>query len=215
MFSIPPQLVSIVCYRYASIGTFRSPRAPSNLPCHHRLSHPNRYRSHWIAIPVNSRGQSDCYIDAIIKIFLAIQGHIKQQMQSIPLAAFVTTRPNAGTDEPILCWESMSVPNLITERTPAEDQIILGWCLDTPRRLVVKLPGDKFISWLSDIAEVLASSKIIFGDFESLVGHLNHAAYVIPLSRHFMNHLRKRILIRAHRKQELTLSKDELADLEL
>jgi hypothetical protein len=62
---------------------------------------------------------------------------------------------------------------------------------------------------------VLSTGKTKFADLESLVGRLNHAAYVIPLSRHFMNRLRIRLQKRTFAKQELTLSKAELADLEL
>jgi hypothetical protein len=171
-------------------------------------------RSMAVHIPVTSTGRSDCFIDDIIKIFLAISGECDWQTQAVPLAVYVTTRPHAGDSEPIPRRENISVPKLIAEGAPAEDQIVLGWCLET-RRLVIKLLGDKFIAWTSDVSTVLSTGKTTFTDLKSLVGRLNHAVYVTPLSRHFMNRLRLRLKKRTFAKQELTLSKAELADLEL
>jgi hypothetical protein len=50
---------------------------------------------------------------------------------------------------------------------------------------------------------------------ESIVGCLNHAGYVIPLSRHFLKRLRLRILIWRHKKQQITLSRDKTDNLKL
>jgi hypothetical protein len=58
---------------------------------------------------------------------------------------------------------------------------------------VLILPGDKFTAWTQYIVDALSSGTILFGDLESLIGRLNHAAYVIPLARHFISRLRKRI----------------------
>jgi hypothetical protein len=89
-----------------------------------------------VQIPVTSTGRSDYFVDNIIKIFLAISGECKRQEQAVLLAVYVTTRPHAADSEPIPRRENISVPKLVAEGTPAEDQIILGWCLET-RRLVV------------------------------------------------------------------------------
>lgn len=90
--------------------------------------------------------------------------------------------------------------------------MVLGWALET-RRLIVKLPGDKFIAWSVDIAEILRTGTVTFGDLESCVGRLNHAAYVIPLSRHFLGRLYARITPAKPKRQQLTLSQVELDDL--
>jgi hypothetical protein len=48
------------------------------------------------------------------------------------------------------------------------------------------------------------------------VGRLNYVAYVIPLSRHFLNRVRFRLKARKHKnQQELSLTQDELDDFEL
>jgi hypothetical protein len=45
------------------------------------------------------------------------------------------------------------------------------------------------------------------------VGRLNHASYVTPLARHFLGRLRQRLHFVRSDRQEVTLSKDEIADL--
>jgi hypothetical protein len=47
------------------------------------------------------------------------------------------------------------------------------------------------------------------------VGRLNHAAYVIPMSRHFLNRVRERIKKRRPKKQQIVLHQSELDDLAL
>jgi hypothetical protein len=121
-------------------------------------------------------------------VFFDTHTNRQQQPHTVPLAVYVANQPNAGTAEPIPRRENISETKLIAEGTPAEEQIVLGWALET-RRLIVRLPGDKFIAWSVDIAEILRTGTVTFGDLEACVGRLNHAAYVIPLSRHFLGRL--------------------------
>ena len=108
----------------------------------------------------------------------------------------------------------MQAAKLIAEGTPAEVQVVLGWILDT-HLLLIQLPIDKFIAWTSDIAAILESSRCTFGELEATVGRLNHAGYVIPLARHFLNRLRSHLVYRKPPKQAITLSRHELKDLAL
>jgi hypothetical protein len=103
---------------------------------------------------------------------------------------------------------------MIAEGTPSETQVVLGWVLDT-HLLLIQLPGDKFIAWTTDIASVLETGTVTFGSLESIVGRLNHAGYVIPMSRHFLNRLRLRLEARGNKRQRLTLNHEELEDLTL
>jgi len=52
---------------------------------------------------------------------------------------------------------------------------------------------------------------------ESIIGRLNHAAYVIPLSRHFLDRLRSRLerMGPTHPNQTFRLTTDEIKDAEL
>jgi hypothetical protein len=103
---------------------------------------------------------------------------------------------------------------MIAEGTPAESQVVLGWVLNT-HTLLIQLPGDKFIAWTTDIATILKTGTVTFGSLESTVGRLNHAGFVIPMARHFLNRLRLRTENHRNKRQELTLNSEELADLEL
>jgi hypothetical protein len=123
----------------------------------------------------------------------------------VPLAVHVANRPHAQDQEPMPRHENM-------EGTPSKEQIVLGWSIET-LSLVVRLPDDKFIAWSVDIAEILRTGTVTFGDLESCVGRLNHAAYVIPLSRHFLRRLYRRITQAKPKRQRLTLTQVDMADL--
>jgi hypothetical protein len=86
--------------------------------------------------------------------------------------------------------------------------------MDT-RRLLLSLPTDKFDAWMHDITNILTSGKTTFGGLDTTVGRLNHAAYVIPLARHFLNRLQSGLLSRKPKAQEVTLSQHVLQDLAL
>ena len=158
--------------------------------------------------------RSDSFIDDLIRVFLDTPWNRAREPHAVPLAIHVTSRPHAGPDEPIKRRELMSKPKLIAEGGPAEDQIVLGWTLDT-RSLLVILPFDKFEAWSGDLKVIIAERKGTFGQLETTVGRLNHAAYVIPLSRHFLNRIRLRIKVRKHKKQSLSLAQDEIDDFKL
>ena len=108
----------------------------------------------------------------------------------------------------------MSQPKLIAEGGPAEAQIVLGWTLNT-RSLLVILPLDKFEAWSSDLKEIISKRGGTFGQLETTIGRLNHAAYIIPLSRHFLNRVRLRLRVKKHKNQALSLTQDEIDDFEL
>jgi hypothetical protein len=55
--------------------------------------------------------------------------------------------------------------------------------------------------------------KSTFGDLETCLGRLNHSAFVIPLTHHFLSRLRDRVEQNPHKAQSITLSDDELQDL--
>jgi hypothetical protein len=130
----------------------------------------------------------------------------------VPLAIWVSNRPHAGDDEPVPRHKNVFVDKYVAEGTPAEDQIVLGWVLDT-RLLFVILPADKLVAWVADIHQLVEAGRSSLGDLHSLIGRLNHAAYVIPLSRHFLGQLRDRLHLNLHRNQHIRFGKDEIANL--
>jgi hypothetical protein len=76
----------------------------------------------------------------------------------------------------------------LAEATPAEQQTILGWIIDTLRLLIV-LPDNKFKAWSASIGELLQKDAITHKEMETIIGHLNHAGFIIPMARHFLGRL--------------------------
>ena len=87
--------------------------------------------------------------------------------------------------------------------------------------MLLCLPSDKPKAYIKDINDILDSKSLQLKELESLVGKLQHAAYVIPLSTHFLERLRRRIskMRKDHgygfiaNLQRLRLNKEEIADL--
>jgi hypothetical protein len=68
----------------------------------------------------------------------------------------------------------------------------LGWEIDTGE-LTIRLPWDKYVAWVEDIANALRKGNVSKHELESIVGRLNHASFIILLARHFLRHLRQQI----------------------
>jgi hypothetical protein len=98
----------------------------------------------------------------------------------------VTSRPRAGNKEPVKRQNILSDAKWLAEGAPADTQTILGWTINT-RRLVILLPKDKFDAWTAELNKIVKARRTTFGDLKTMVGRLNHVAYVIPLARHFLN----------------------------
>jgi hypothetical protein len=167
-----------------------------------------------VVVPVTITARTDGFIDDLIQVFLDTPDNVKRAPHAVPLAIHVTSRPHAGPSEPIQRRSLLSDVKLIAEGTPEEIQAVLGWSIDT-RRLLLSLPTDKFDAWMLDIKQISSAGKTTFGNLDTTVGRLNHAAYVIPLARHFLNRLRSRLLFRKPKTQEITLSRHESKDLAL
>jgi hypothetical protein len=167
-----------------------------------------------VCIPTKVTARSDSFIDDLIRVFLDTPLNREREPHAVPLAIHVTSRPHAGDAEPIKRREIVSNPKLVAEGGPAEDQLVLGWTLNT-RTLLVILPHDKFEAWSSDLQVIITERKGTFGQLETTVGRLNHAAYIVPLSRHFLNRIRLRLKVRKHKKQALSLTQSEIDDFEL
>ena len=67
-------------------------------------------------------------------------------------------------------------------------KIVLGWELNT-RALMINLPDSKHTAWQNDIDYFLASTLVKAKELEQMLGRLNHVAFIIPLMRHFLNHI--------------------------
>ena len=70
-----------------------------------------------------------------------------------------------------------------------ERKTCLGWDIK-PHSLRLFLPKENHTSWVNDIKDVSASTKINTDTLESLIGKLNQAEHVIPPVWYFLNWLR-------------------------
>lgn len=166
-----------------------------------------------VVVPVGLQSRKDCFIDDIINVFLGTRENLGTECFSIPLAAHLLSRPHAGDgNEPVPRKPLFAANKLEAEGRPSEIRIVLGWGIDT-RRMVMFLPEDKYQAWLTDLRETTKEGRTTAGQLESLIGRLNHTAMVIPLSRHFLNNIRRKISKRRPPTLTLRLSAEEQSDL--
>lgn len=163
----------------------------------------------------SATSRKDCFIDDIVNVFLDDgQGNLKEG-HVVPLAIQAMSRPLASAEEEPLPRRPLLAPKkMAAEGRPSEVQVVLGWELDT-RKLQVALPVDKFRAWSEDIERIIRDGKASKEVLATAVGRLNHASYLIPLSRHFLSDLREKSAFRRDRKQVARLSRSELGDLSL
>ena len=157
-----------------------------------------------VVVPTTTTSKTNGFIDNLINVALNTSRNRERAPHAVPLVMHCTSRPHAGDNEPIMRRSILSIIKLLAEGTHAEVQVVLGWLLDT-RRFLISLPDDKFEAWLGQLIETVARGWITFSDLETLVGRLNHAATIIPLSRHFLNRIRNRQKKRLHQNQRVTL----------
>ena len=160
-------------------------------------------------MPTNGTGRADVFIDDIITIGYATK-RWKRLCGAALLALHMFRRP-AHNNEPVPRDDLLSLNKLIIEGSSSEVKTALGWDIDT-RRFTVSLPDDKYAEWSQQINSILKSGKVAPKKLESLIGRLNHAAFVIPLCRHFLNRLRN-LLSRLKHHKLIHLTKETLADL--
>jgi hypothetical protein len=167
-------------------------------------------------VPVSVTSRKDCFIDDVVNIFLDEGAErLEAECRSVPLAVHLMSRPHAGDgQEPVPRRPLLGPDKLAAEGRPSEILVVLGWGMDT-RRMVVFLPQDKYKAWSTDLLEIIKSGRTAFGELESTIGRLNHASFVIPLCRHFLNEVRRRTISRVRKEQVLRLNTEELEDLKL
>ena len=168
-------------------------------------------------VPVKGRTSvRDCFIDDIIDCHLGTDENLARAPHLVQMAVHVMSRPHGGDDlEPVPRKPLLAPDKLEAEGRSSEIQVVLGWEIRT-RTFEVRLPHDKFAAWISDVQTVRLRQSVLQQDLESLVGRLNHAASIIPLSRHFLNEIRNRCARGPRRgKLQIRLTAEEKSDLEL
>ena len=167
------------------------------------------------ALEVNTKATSyrDCFIDDVIDCHLGTPENLSRAPHVVQLAVQAMSRPHAGEAEPIPRKPLLSPEKLEAEGRSSEIQTVLGWEIRT-RPFVVALPFDKYKAWKEDLDKVIDSSQATQQETESLIGRLNHASFLIPLSRHFLNEIRAKCLSVQRRKgQHIRFTQEERKDL--
>ena len=169
-----------------------------------------------VEVPTTLTSRKDCFIDDIISVFLETEVNLAREPHAVPLAVHALSRPHRGDGvEPVPRRPLLAPAKLIAEGTPMEVQIVLGWTVDT-RRMLVLLPRDKYLAWVGDLNGTIEAGKTTIGELQTLIGRLNHASFLVPLSRHFLNGLRDRVGSQVQSKrQTIRFSLDNLEDLRL
>ena len=163
--------------------------------------------------PTKAGGRVDGFIDDLINVFLDTPANCLRQPNIVPLAMHLTSRPHAGNDEePIPRRPILSIPKLLAEGRPEEVQIVLGWRLNT-RLLEVSLPDDKYLAWSADVRKLREAGNCLTKELDTLVGRLNHTAYIIPNARHFMSRIRRGLEAGGSGRRQRKLGAEALEDL--
>ena len=185
-------------------------RLPSNIPIQ-----PGRKLAVDIPLSGNRVGRVDGFIDDLINVFADTPENCRTQPHVVPLAMHVTSRPHAGdSQEPLPRRPLLLSPKVAAKGSPAEVQNVLGWTIDT-RHLSIALPDDKFLAWSNDLSKMLDHKEGSYDELDTLVGRLNHASFVLPMTRHFMGRLREALSPRLHKNRTVLLSPEAVKDLRL
>ena len=152
----------------------------------------------------------DNYIDDIIGIGIDLHRIRKCLLHAPALACHVLFRPVIKSD-PIKRNNIINSEKHQAEGLLEEVKVILGWRFNF-RSFKVFLPSSKLKDWSVDLDEAIENKKIKTKTFESIVGRLNHAGYVVPFGKYFLNRLRKRLTRVRQRNYRTTIF--ELKEIE-
>ena len=130
------------------------------------------------------------FTDDIISSFIHFADNKTSLFLHAITVAFETfVRPIASKPGHLPRDNMMSLDKLSQEGTPSDNLTILGWIVNTSY-LEASLPRHKRDLWILDTKVLLHSKVIQFKLLEQLIGKLNHAAAIIPMTRNFLAPLR-------------------------
>ncbi len=157
------------------------------------------------------------YIDDIATATIDSPEHPKQVERArdcVLMALHLQFRPHGGDKEPIQRPEAASRRKLLGEGGLSETLIMLGWKINS-RTLEISLPEDKAKAWSKSIKTICNHrTRYQYNELATLVGRLNHVAFIIPQARHFMNRIRAAEQ-RALKHRSTFLKTEEIKDLGL
>ena len=166
-----------------------------------------------VNVPLHRYGKCDEFIDDIVTVGVDHEEETRRRLRgAAPLAVFIVSRAN-HPNEPITRDDMITGDKMQAEGGLEETKTVLGWFYDT-RRLLISLPLHKFKVWSGQISEAITKRTISMPDLDTMVGRLNHAAGIIPLSRHFLSRIRF-LLKNKTRWQRIFITDEAIEDLKL
>jgi hypothetical protein len=163
-----------------------------------------------VTIPDNDLGKADVYIDDTIVI--SLEENCKRACSAAILAIHTAARPLDPNDN-IPRKEIISLKKFSAEARPSKIKTVLGWVINT-RSLTIYLPMDKYIDWHSNINDIIKHPKVNKKSMETVIGRLDHVAFLINMLRHFMTR-RRHALQQLIKTQITTLTHAEIEDLKI
>ena len=155
---------------------------------------------------------ADGYIDDLITLAIDAEEWIWNSQNAAPLAVDTVFR-SENKDDPLPRPPAASIKKLKAEGLPDETKIVLGWLINT-RLFRIFLPIDKASFWIIDLKSILRKDKVNAKFLERNIGRLNHAGYILPTGRYFLNRLRH-LLTRCHAYGTQSLNEHVREDLKL
>eukprot|EP00956_Cyclotella_meneghiniana_P033327 scaffold95026_cov46-Cyclotella_meneghiniana.AAC.2 len=170
-----------------------------------------------VTLPKDQTAGTEGYIDDLATAVLATKSNISQverAKSAVLMALHLQFRPHGGDKEPIKRPEAASARKLQAEGGLTEIITFLGWTINT-RKFTIALPYEKAKAWSTSIQQLIDSeAKVQHQSLATLVGRINHVAFIIPQARHYINRIRKEET-KAHKHRAVRLSQETKRDLEL
>jgi hypothetical protein len=167
-----------------------------------------------VDIPINPQGTADIYIDNLISLTVDFkESENLLRCDRAPLLAMDMCVHPVDPEEPIPCKIMEARDKLSAEALLKEQKTILGWYIDF-RRLIIKLPENKFIAWSEAIEKMLKDGTTTAKVLEMNIGRLVHLGLAIPFVHHFMSRLRD-LPMTAKRRHRVKINGEHQKDLML
>jgi len=167
-----------------------------------------------VDIYVDPRGITDVYIDDFVSLSVDMEGTDNLvRCDRAPLLGLNTMSRPLDPEEPIPRETMEALKKLEAEALLQEIKTVLGWEIDF-RRLLIKLPENKFIAWTTAIKTMLDEGSSTAKNLETKIGRLVHLSTAIPFIHHFMSRLRD-LHTKAVKRRSVKINGECYKDLEM
>ena len=167
-----------------------------------------------VDIPIDPIGTTDVYIDDLVSLTVDVKGTDNLvRCDRAPLLGIDTLSRPLDLNEPMPRETMEAMKKLEAEALLQEIKTILGWEIDF-RRLLIKLPDNKFVAWAAAIEQMLSDGMVTAKVLETNIGRLVHLGLAIPLIHHFMSRLRD-LHSRSKKRRSVKINKECREDLDM